>query len=171
MAFRIIYPNRAAADAPNYTASRFMVKDLGSIVIGDGGKGLDPEDLEAEKTLESANGEKTLGDARFIIGDYVSVAILPPLENGTVAPASDARMGRGTGAGEAVPLPEKAPRDSGRGREREYERENGYRGRPRNGRGGRGGGRGGGIPVGEWRRGESIPDALPVGRGRGRWPY
>lgn len=138
-------------------------------MIGDGGPGLDPVDVEAETKLEGADSVKTLSDARFVVGDFVSVAILPPLGDGSVAPVNSARMGRGAGAGEAGPVLGRAPGLMGPGRERERERENGPGRRPGRGRGGGrqdGFGRGG-LPMGEWRRGEDLPDA-PSGRGRGR---
>ncbi|RYP56642.1 hypothetical protein DL771_011676 [Monosporascus sp. 5C6A] len=178
-------------------APRYTVKELGSVVIGDGGPALDPNVIvEAGKIMldgagsgdggnnhsdnnnNSSNsdgagdGNKTLADARFVPGDYISCAILPPLPDGSVAPASDARTGRGAGLGEARAIvgrpPDGGPRaaaerengfprapgrrpslpGSDRGR---YRRFSGHRGAG-TGSGGGGGG-GGGVPTGEWRRG------------------
>ena len=63
------------------------------MVIGDGGPGILPGEEEAAIVqggqMAGALGgepEKTLQDARFVIGDYVSCAILPPMDNGGVAP-------------------------------------------------------------------------------------
>ncbi|KAI1844096.1 hypothetical protein JX265_009641 [Neoarthrinium moseri] len=198
LSFRLIFADTRAANSQHHhrqggaaaVPARFMVKDLGSVVIGDGGPGLDPADAAAAKSLSPEDdGAKTLADARLVVGDYISVAILPPLGDGSVAPASAARMGRGSGVGEAGSVVGRAP-GYGRDRERERDREDGFGGGRRGGRGGRhdGYGRGGsepvgewrrgdfsgrggrGIPVGEWRRGEALPDA-PFGRGRGRGRY
>ncbi|OTB04939.1 hypothetical protein M426DRAFT_22294 [Hypoxylon sp. CI-4A] len=166
LAYRLIFPD-TRNNASGHTTAKYMVKDIGSVVVGNGGKGLDPDDAEAEKTIESEGG-KTLGEARFVVGDFISCAILPPLPDGSVAPASSARMGRGAGAGEG-----RAPSDSASGREREWEqaRENGHvrPSRQRNsGRGFDGFGSRSGIPMGEWRRGERLPDPTSApGRGRG----
>ncbi|TVY34488.1 Histone deacetylase complex subunit, partial [Lachnellula subtilissima] len=92
LAFRLIYPDTRNA-GQGTGAARFMTKDLGSIVIGDGGPGILPDEEEAGivaggPVAGPLGGEpdKTLQDARFVIGDYVSCAILPPLPNGGVAP-------------------------------------------------------------------------------------
>lgn len=180
LAFRLIVPDtRSASTAanPNTAAAaaslahpKFMVKDLGSVVLGDGGPGLDADAADAPRTLEPADAHRTLADSRFVVGDYVSVAILPTLSDGSVAPAGSARMGRGTGVGEAGRVAGRAP-PTARDRERED-------GRGFGGRGGRTGrsrgapydgfGRGApaSLPTGEWRRGERLPDP-PAGRGRG----
>ena len=114
------------------------------------------------------NGEpdKTLQDARFVIGDYISCAIFPPLANGAVAPPPTMSMGgRGGGRGTT---------DFGNGRGMGPPRENGFgtfRGRgPVRGGGMFNGPRlgDGGVPSGEWRRGERIPDGPGGGRGYGR---
>ncbi|KAI6082884.1 Sin3 associated polypeptide p18-domain-containing protein [Hypoxylon rubiginosum] len=173
LAFRLIFPD-TRSNASGQTTARYMVKELGSVVVGDGGRGLDPADVDAERTLEN-DGEKTLGDARFVVGDYISCAILPPLDDGSVAPSTSARMGRGAGTGESRAVVGRAPSSGYGGREweRERERENGH-GRPGRGRNnGLGGGNRGGIPMGEWRRGERLPDPPAAGgrggRGRGRY--
>ncbi|KAI0875076.1 hypothetical protein GGS24DRAFT_456846 [Hypoxylon argillaceum] len=174
LAFRLIFQDtRGATAAPKYT-----VKELGSVVIGDGGPGLDPEDVDAPQSLDNTDPSKTLGDARFVVGDYVSCAILPPLPDGSVAPASSARMGRGTGAGESRLAVGRAPDGPARDRDATFQRHG--RGRGGAGRGGyelfsgrgpRGGGGNGGVPSGEWRRGEKLPDVPPGGhqRTRGRF--
>ncbi|KFA52929.1 hypothetical protein S40293_00912 [Stachybotrys chartarum IBT 40293] len=139
---------------------RYAVKDLGTVVIGEGGPGAgEADDGDATATADTRDGKKTLGSARFVVGDYVSCAIVSPLPDGSVAPA-------GSGKRETMAR----PRDE-RG---------GYRGRfsshnlpPDIGRGGRNARRDGSgvaFPAGEWRRGERIPEnstARP--RGRGRW--
>lgn len=100
------------------------------------------------------DAEKTLADARFVVGDFVDVAILPPLSDGSVAPP--VQGGRGPPGG---------PIGSGM---RAF-------GPPReNGGGRRGGGPGGrGLPSGDWKRGERVPEEWGGrgGWGRRRGPY
>ncbi|KAI1164231.1 hypothetical protein F5B18DRAFT_671184 [Nemania serpens] len=170
LAFRLIFQDTRGA----ISANKYTVKELGSVVIGDGGPGLDPEDVDAEHDLDDTDPDKSLGDARFVVGDYISCAILPPLPDGSVTPASSARMGRGTGAGESRLAVGRAPDGPARERDMSF---------PRHGRGGRGGlgiarggyehfngrgPRGGGVPSGEWRRGEKLPEMLPGARPRNR---
>ncbi len=141
-----------------------MTKELGSIVIGDGGPGILPSEEEAAIVGDGIMGgrlggepEKTLGDARFVIGDYVSCAIMLPMENGGVAPPpTGPSRGGGFGGGRGM------GDFGGRGRE------NGFGGGFR-GRGGRGGSNFGQgfVPQGEWRRGERVPEGPSGGRGRG----
>lgn len=167
LSFRLLFPDtRASANSSAVQAPKYMVKDLGSIVIGDGGPGLDLDDPTNPRNINQAGADsddanKTLADARFVTGDYISVAILPPLGDGSVAPASAARMGRGAGAGEAGTVVGRAPGALA------GERENGFGGR----RGGRArrpesSSRGGGfgVPFGEWRRGERLPEVSRGGR-------
>lgn len=140
-----------------------MTKELGSVVIGDGGPGILPSESEEVEGVEGEGGgvsmegamlgepEKTLQEARFVIGDYVACAIIEPLLSGAVAPAPPSGPARGGFGG-------------GRGRE------NGFAGRGGGGGGFRG--RGGAnfgqgfVPQGEWRRGERVPEG-PASRGRG----
>lgn len=130
----------------------------------------------------SSEAAKTLADARFVVGDFLSVAILPPSSvDGSVVPASAARMGRGYGVGQASlggsggggggGAPPHFPvvgRDRGYGG---YGYGRGGLGSRMSGGGGGGYGREGGgavLPVGEWRRGERLPDGPPQPSGRGR---
>ncbi|KAE8451303.1 hypothetical protein EG329_004468 [Mollisiaceae sp. DMI_Dod_QoI] len=167
LSFRLIFPD-ARNSGPPSGPGRYMMKDLGSIVIGDGGPGILPDEEEAAIVrggqMEGPLGgepEKTLQDARFVIGDYVSVTITPAMENGGVAPPPSGPSRGGFGAGRGMG-------DLG-GRGGSNPRENGYGGGYR----GRGGSRGGGnfgqgfVPAGEWRRGERVPDGPAGGRGRG----
>lgn len=145
-----------------------MSKDLGSVIIGDGGPGILPDEDEAQivagGVVSGALGgepSKTLQDARFVIGDYVCCAILPPMANGSVAPPLSSAPRGGYGAGRGG--------DFGRGGM--GSRENGFGG---GFRGGRGGMRGapnfgqGNVPSGEWRRGERLPEGpSSMSRGRG----
>ncbi|KAL4806719.1 Sin3 associated polypeptide p18-domain-containing protein [Aspergillus unguis] len=150
LCFRLIYPDTkgAAMMGPDARGSRYLSKDLGSVIIGP------RESSEEDEASSSRNGagagprtgpfrlqgndaDKTLQEARFVIGDYIDCAILPPLEDGSVAPPLAGSRGPPVGGGM------RAFRDNGFG----------------GGRGGRGG-RGGGerIPPGDWKRGERIPD-------------
>lgn len=124
------------------------------------------------------DAEKTLADARFVIGDYISCAIFPPLPDGSVAPLSQADRGYPIGGRFGGPREGGYSRGGHGGRtENGFGGGGGY-GAPRGGFGGRGGGRGGygaergfgapNVPVGEWRRGERIPDGPGGGFGRGR---
>ncbi|KND91506.1 Histone deacetylase complex subunit SAP18 [Tolypocladium ophioglossoides CBS 100239] len=152
LAFQLVYPDLRGTTAVDNAAPRYAVKDLGSIVIGQGGPGA--ETSEFGEMGGSLRGEqeigRTLSDARFVVGDYVSCAILPTLSDGSIAPASSARRDAGIGMRE------------GRGQRGGFlGREDGF------GRGGARGGRGG-FPMGEWKRGESLPYPPPRRRG-GRW--
>lgn len=147
-----------------------MTKDLGSVIIGEGGPGILPDEEEAAivrggQMAGPLGGEpdKTLQDARFVIGDYVSCAVMLPMDNGGVAPppSGPARGGFGGRGGM-----EFGGRGGGMG-----PRENGFGGGFR-GRGGPRGGAGGNfgqgfVPAGEWRRGERVPEGPSGGRGRG----
>ncbi|KAI0912970.1 Sin3 associated polypeptide p18-domain-containing protein [Ustulina deusta] len=166
LAFRLIFQDtRGPASANKYT-----VKELGSVVIGDGGPGLNPEDVDAERILDDTDPDKTLSDARFVVGDYISCAILPPLPDGSVAPASSARMGRGMGAGESRLAVGSAPNEPARDRDVPFIRHG--RGRGAIGKGGyehfNARGPRSGVPSGEWRRGEKLPEMPPTGRPRNR---
>lgn len=178
IAFRLVFADARSATRPD-APGRFTSKELGSFVIGapkqgegelvgqeEGGKAKD----SLIALLKDADGEpdKTLANGRFVIGDYVDCAILPPLSDGSIATVP--------------PLPSanpRGPRDPGYPPPRGTLRENGYSGRGEFGgygiRGGRGGGRfpdrgPSSMPSGEWRRGEAPPpnDYWGGGRGRGR---
>ncbi|KAK4115378.1 hypothetical protein N656DRAFT_748541 [Canariomyces notabilis] len=171
LCFRLIYADtRARIDQP----PRYVAKDLGSIVLGGGGPGAGPDEGVPEGSVD--DGDRTLADGRFMTGDFISCAILPPDElTGDVMPASSARIGRGAGVGEAkgdmgsAPPPPQRSMDYGpssgfrgrafRGNSRGYGRGGGYYGRDEPS------GRGNGLPEGEWRRGDRLPD-LPQERGR-----
>ncbi|RKF55468.1 Histone deacetylase complex subunit SAP18 [Golovinomyces cichoracearum] len=162
IAFRLIYPEQVPRNAPASVISgpgKYVMRDLGSIVIGSNGPGILPDEEEAAiigggQLAGSLGGEpdKTLQDAKFMIGDYIACAILPPDKNGVIAPPpasisrSNYAMGRSGELGS-------------RGGNSSY-RENGFGGGYR----GRGAPR---VPSGEWRRGERLPDGPSGGRGRG----
>lgn len=140
--------------------ARFGVKYLGSVVIGRDGPGAEiPEDADVEDL--AYDEDKSLSDARFVTGDYISCAILSPLPDGSVAPVATARLDPVLGRSEA--------RGSSRGGFTAREHGPG-RGGARWGRGGRLDGGSGMYPRGEWRRGERLPEGSgPRSRGRGRW--
>ncbi|KAK3692372.1 Sin3 associated polypeptide p18-domain-containing protein [Podospora appendiculata] len=189
LVFRLVFADtRGRTDQP----PRFVAKDLGSVVIGGGGPGtgIDEDGVDIGGG-DGADGAKSLNDAKFVVGDYVSCAILPPNElTGEVAAPGAARVGRGvSNARDVRPASPVARReqpgsawygDSGRGeggRARGGEGlVHGYGGRDMRdgGRDGgrysdrdRGGGRGVGFfPDGEWRRGERVPEH-PMGPARG----
>ncbi|SPQ22490.1 3bd10383-4447-418e-85be-28c76e42f17e [Thermothielavioides terrestris] len=140
LAFRLIYADtRDRMDRP----PRYVVKDLGSVVLGAGGPGAGPDEGVPADEPGEGDGAKTLADARFMTGDYISCAILPPDElTGDVTPASSARMGRGAGVGEATGLMG-APPPPPPARHRDYGPPGAARGRAfgRGGSRGYGGGR------------------------------
>lgn len=186
IAFRLIYGDMNGPQRPGIPA-RFTSRELGSVIVGANARhdpGAESEEkMDIGEALKQLDGEpeKSLGDAKFVIGDYVSCAILPPLADGSVQAAPPPPAGPARGG--------PPPRDSYGGRGgRDYA--NGYGGRGGHDGFGRGGGRGGGrfddrrdfggVPSGEWRRGEAPPEREPGfgwrggreggrGRGRGRW--
>ncbi|KAF3050019.1 hypothetical protein E8E11_000473 [Didymella keratinophila] len=163
IAFRLVYPDIQGSSRPG-VQGRYMSRDIGSVIVGaraandDVGMG-DSDGATVAEALKQLNGDpdKTLGDAKFLIGDYVTCAVLPPLPDGSVPAAPPPVSGSGRGA------------------------PGGYGGRGdfgfgRGGRGGRYDDRrpfddrrlSGGVPSGEWRRGEAPPVREPgFGRGRG----
>lgn len=205
LAFRLIY-----RDANAQPTHRFVVKDLGSMVLGEGGPGAEVHDAttvidlgaegyafhegfqdEEEDVPRTAPplpepvtvSHKTLGDVKFMVGDYISCAILPPLDDGSVAPADSARSGRGSGVGEAAavgpepglddaPVPRRLSR-GGVGMDDRHHGGSGGRASRRNepwpadssSRGERP--FGASIPAGEWRRGENLPGVPKSGGSRG----
>lgn len=197
LSFRLIYPDTASGYSsrlpPDQTPRpQFLSKDLGSLVLGEGGPGIDIEDedanngdtiMSAHPPKETSAATKTLADAKFVVGDYLSVAVLPPDEStGAVVPAAavaEAESGVGRAGSLSSALGGVAP-PPGR-------RDNGFpvgpaRGRGRGWRGGSGrewdGGSGRGrerdhghnsFPEGEWRRGERLPEGPRGGRRGSRW--
>ncbi|KAK0623341.1 Sin3 associated polypeptide p18-domain-containing protein [Immersiella caudata] len=141
LVFRLIFSDTGRG--PNQPP-RFISKDIGTIVIG----------ASEESDVDGyGDGGKTLDEARYIVGDYLSCAVLPPNEaTGDVVPASATRGGRvGAGRGGGGTFRNERRDSWGRGRG-EFD-------------GVRHGGRG--FPEGEWRRGERLPE---VERGSGRRP-
>ncbi len=176
ISYRLIFPDTRDTGRPG--PGTYISKELGSVVLGGDGHGVLPSTDEGAGVVVGGpmageldgDPEKSLQDARFVIGDYVSCAIFPPLPNGSVAPApSPGASVRGGGPVRPSAYPGRNGPPGG-------ERENGYNdlrirgsGRPHDRDV-----RGGGVPSGEWRRGERIPDGpsgLGYGRGRGRGRY
>ncbi|CAK3978496.1 Hypothetical predicted protein [Lecanosticta acicola] len=172
LVFKLIFPDTRATVIEG-NRGKWIDKPLGSVVIGGAGAELidgevnikDKEDLMASLTGEA---DKSLAEARFVIGDYVAVSIYPPGPDGRVVPVppTSSRGPPGRDMGPRGPPP---PRENGYGGG--YGRGGGgYRG----GYGPRGGGFGAAPPPGDWRRGERPPSAYdgPRGyRGRGGRPY
>ena len=172
LVYKLIFPDTRGAVGEG-GRGRWVERVLGSVVVGGGGDNNNGEggdddmdddapmsngaDISTEKLTGDA--DKTLADARFVIGDYVACTILPPLADGRVAPLP--AMNRG---GRDAYVPPRGPPPG---------RENGY-GPPRGGRGGGGYDNGYGGPRGsngfastsDWRRGERPPGA-PAGGGGG----
>jgi histone deacetylase complex subunit SAP18 len=163
LVFQLVCPDLRNVSHGSYSFPKFSVKNFGTFVIGAGGPGAEFGDDVGGDTMIGARDDsaKTLNDVRFVVGDYISCAVLPPLADGSVAPASNARR-----------EPASTFRDiRGSGRSSHPGREMADRFSDRGGRGGwrDGAGTGGGIPTGEWRRGEMLPeDPRRKGRGRGR---
>ncbi|GAB1734735.1 hypothetical protein NU195Hw_g7541t1 [Hortaea werneckii] len=178
LVYKLIFPDTRASVRED-GRGKWLDKPLGSVVIGGRAANFpaDAADLdlmnpdELKDSLEG-DADKTLGDARFVIGDYVACTILAPGQDGRVAALPSSRP----------------PREMmGRGPPPPGMRENGFGGRgppPYRGGGGYGGGRGGGFgaapPPGDWRRGERLPGSgggygggggRYGGGGYGRRPY
>ncbi|PON20803.1 hypothetical protein TGAM01_v210312 [Trichoderma gamsii] len=82
LSFQLVCPDLRGASATSTTQPKFAVKELGSIVIGEGYPGAeDPEDAGPDTLMRDDFGrDKTLADWRFVVGDYISCAGL--LEEG-----------------------------------------------------------------------------------------
>ncbi|MCJ1402367.1 hypothetical protein MMC11_005587 [Xylographa trunciseda] len=190
LSYRLIFPD--TREISRQGPGRYLSKELGSVVVGGDGPGIIPEEVDGTGDGGGTDGaatgagavareglmagklagdpEKTLQEARFVIGDYVDCAILAPLADGSVNPGvgpAAGVAGRGSGYGGARGSMMGGPRENGFGGFR-----GGGRGAPR---GGFGAGRlgDGGVPTGEWRRGERVPEGSGrgFGRGRGRGGY
>ncbi|KAF2194816.1 hypothetical protein K469DRAFT_617486 [Zopfia rhizophila CBS 207.26] len=183
VAFRLIFADTRQPPRDG-APGRYIWKELGSVVVsaspGQDGEDEDTEDAGrgaggVKEALKNLDGEpdKTLANGRFVIGDYISCAILPPLPDGST-PAVPPPPSN--------PLP-RGPPPNAYGGGRGGPSQNGYGGRGDYGYGGgrgrggsrfddrfddRRGGSGSGFPSGEWRRGEAPPGGYWRGRGRGR---
>ncbi|KAF4550751.1 Hypothetical protein D9617_16g015410 [Elsinoe fawcettii] len=164
--FRLIFPDTRAPGAEYEGRGSWKSKELGSVVVGEDVRANNSRDDDTQGTQDgggvndalglgrlTGEASKTLADARFVIGDYISCAIISPRQDGSVA---------------SVPAFDRG------GPRRGYE--NGMNGHGRGGRGGYGGRRGAlgdrdlgppsNVPAGEWRRGERLPDGPGSGYGR-----
>ncbi|KAL7921501.1 Sin3 associated polypeptide p18 domain-containing protein [Trichoderma austrokoningii] len=162
LSFRLVCPGLRGASATDTRQPKFVVKNLGSIVIGEGSPGAEePEDAGPDTlTRDDFEKDKTLADWRFVVGDYISCAILPPRGDGAVAPSMAARRGSISGGRDG--------RSSGGFRGGFHAREGSFN--RDNGRLSWSGWRDNRLPPGEWRRGERLPEGPSGGpRGRGRW--
>jgi histone deacetylase complex subunit SAP18 len=164
LCFRLIYPDTRGAAADG--RGRYLSKEIGSVILGPSNRESRKEETNdtarengaptgpaGRRRVQEDDADKTLADARFVIGDYVDCAILPPLEDGSVAPPIS---GRGMVPSSALGG---GMRAFGGGPPGGPIRENGYGG----GRRGPGWGPGNTIPSGDWKRGERLPE----GGGRG----
>ena len=151
LVFQLVCPDLRNPAMHDNALPRYITKDVGSIVIGG--------DEELGGSAGNRTGPpKNLRDMRFMTGDFVSCAILPPLPDGSVAPASAARRERPLSGNH---------RGFGRGgmygRERESNRGAGV------GWGSRQGGAFANVPMGEWKRGQALPNMPPLRPRGGRW--
>ena len=155
LGFRLVFPDVGAGmerggggrlEREEMGRGRWVVRDVGSLVVG--AKAGHENGKAGEKhsgwELDGEDADKTLEDVRFVIGDFVDVAVFPPLGDGSVvgraAVGGGGRGrengfggGRGRGGG-GPPLP------SGEWRRGERQFEERYRGGG-GGYGGRGRGR------------------------------
>jgi histone deacetylase complex subunit SAP18 len=156
LSFRLVYPDMHASRGAggrleSEGRGRYLSKEMGSVVISA------PPNVNGNSAVELEGDEdKTLEEARFVIGDYVDCAVFPPLSDGSTVSRGSAGM--------------RGARENGYGRVRGGGYGMGSRGSYNNGYGGsRGGDFSAPIPSGEWRRGERLPDSGGGYRG-GRGP-
>ncbi|KAF2148313.1 hypothetical protein K461DRAFT_297742 [Myriangium duriaei CBS 260.36] len=179
--YRLVFPDTRSVTGPGGAEGqgRWLSKQLGSVVVGEDVD--DDGNDTGQGSRVNGNGHggartllgepyKTLADARFVIGDYISCAIIPPRDDGTVAPLPAAERSGGPGGRD------RGPRRGGFGSENGYGRGGGGGYGSRSGRGGgyppeRGFGNPSSVPSGDWRRGERLPDGPAYGGGRGRGRY
>lgn len=95
LVFQLISPEDDDSDNEGSSRARFSAKDLGSVVIGEGGPGAEVENDPATERREREL-PRTLDEARFLEGDYISCAILAPMPDGSVAHASLAKVNVGS---------------------------------------------------------------------------
>ncbi|KAL7789795.1 Sin3 associated polypeptide p18 domain-containing protein [Trichoderma ceciliae] len=161
LSFQLVCPDLRGTSATNTTQPKFVVKEIGSIVIGEGYPGAEnPDDAGPDILMRNDGGkDKTLADWRFVVGDYISCAVFPPRVDGSVVPLLTARKGSISGGRDGR---SSNFRGGFQNRDNNFGRNNGRQGRT--------GWRDGRLPPGDWRRGEQLPDGPPGGpRGRERW--
>lgn len=163
LVYKLIFPD-TRAEIREGGRGKWIDKPLGSVVVGGNEAQFDGDEMNGDDIRANLDGEtqKTLGDARFVIGDYVACTIYPPGQDGRIAPVPPPRG----------PPPRMEPYSSRPPPPRENGYGGGYVGRGgggyRGGYGGRGGGFGGPPPPGDWRRGERPPPPSSYGGGYGR---
>lgn len=168
LSYRLIFPDTRDTGRPG--PGRYLSKDLGTVILGGDERGIfSTEKDNADGDTSGAadlNGDanKTLQDARFVIGDYISCVIVSPPVDGSVPPQPGGLTVRpggvmrrvmgefGTGVG--GPIRSGSLGIRGRGGLRGAV---GFNGRRLGD---------GGLPTGEWRRGERLPEG-PGGTGYG----
>ena len=105
LGFRLVFPDGGSgsgmergrgAGEREEGRGRWVVRDVGSLVVGsqrmgglENGEGEGGE-KQSGWELDGEDAQKTLEDVRFVIGDFVDVAVFPPLGDGSV-------VGRGSG--------------------------------------------------------------------------
>ncbi|KAJ9628815.1 hypothetical protein H2203_002718 [Taxawa tesnikishii (nom. ined.)] len=95
--YRLLFPDTRSVGSGQDGPGRWLSKELGSVVIGATSEAEDEVNRDVLNNLQG-DADKTLAEARFVIGDYISCAIFPPLANGSVAPLPPAeRAGRSGG--------------------------------------------------------------------------
>ncbi|KAK0333747.1 hypothetical protein LTR91_020198 [Friedmanniomyces endolithicus] len=169
LVYKLVFPD-TRAEVREGGKGKWVDKPLGSVVVGGNEAHFNgDEDANGGAVTENLGGEtgRTLGDARFVIGDYVVCTIYPPGQDGRIAamPPSRAPPRMDPYAARGPPPPRENGYGSGFGRGGGYR--GGYVGRG-------GGGFGAAPPVGDWRRGERPPPGSNgggYGRGRGGRPY
>lgn len=164
LCFRLIYPDaKTAAIMGPDARGRYVSRDLGSVIIAprdspyrteEEADGAERRARPAPLRFQGSEADKTLQDARFIIGDYVECAILPPLEDGSVAPFLRGAQAPGLSGGGGM----RAFRDGGFARGRGGGPRGDRDGPPR-------------LPHGDWKRGERLPEGPGRGGRRGWAPY
>ncbi|KAL6800435.1 Sin3 associated polypeptide p18 domain-containing protein [Trichoderma sp. SZMC 28012] len=162
LSFQLVCPDLRGTSTINTGQPKFAVKELGSIVIGEGYPGAEnPDEADPDAMMRDDSGkDKTLADWKFVVGDYISCAVLPPLSDGSVAPPSNARRGSITSGRDSRGS---SFRGGFPGRDSNFSRNHGRQSRAPSWRDNR-------FPSGDWRRGEQLPEGPPGGsRGRGRW--
>ncbi|EMC92087.1 hypothetical protein BAUCODRAFT_49662, partial [Baudoinia panamericana UAMH 10762] len=159
LVYKLVFPD-TRAEVREGGRGKWIDKPLGSVVIGGRDAELHHDDETNGEMKDNLEGdsERTLGDARFVIGDYVVCTILPPGQDGRVAsvPPSRAPPRMDPYSMRGPPPPRENGYGGGYGRGG-----SGYRGGygDRGGYAGRGGGLGAPPPPGDWRRGERPPSS------------
>ncbi|GBF64401.1 histone deacetylase complex subunit [Trichophyton mentagrophytes] len=160
LSFRLVYPDTRSqpSSRPGDMGDgrgKYISKDIGSVII----KPKKVEDEGEGITLEGDEADKVLHDVRFVIGDYIDCAILPPLADGSVAPPLPSRGPSTSSVGGGMRAFGGGPfsRDSTLSRSRYGPGRSGMMS----------GSNQASVPSGEWRRGERIPDGSGRAYGRG----